>query len=555
MTTEPDRLEALKPCLFAEMVSWLEACLTCDQFVWDGDQYIAARDCLDRARHRIETNARTGDTGEGLGVATDVAGLSPTVEPASSLAGFAASIPNAADYACAERANSMWGAAINGPHVAVLAAMLARVEAETAKSTAVEWCAYMDQAVSKAPEPLRKLGEYLSRILDEDRWPEAERYLNAVVLAKTEQMPVAYLYENEAFGKELVLDCNGEYARRLLELGYTETPLFAAQVGTRPQGEDCLQASSETSDAVAEGHAPLPLSQSITPPEVGGWDHRFRRLEEGELIEESDEHMLDDGSWELTNCAGQKAPDPNYTSHRWYRRLKVVPEVEGTTTCQSISGGRSASSTSIDARPADTKAGPEVGGELVERVARAIDPNRWSLRDADAGRRVEWDADIKAGWGATTFEEWVERWVPESIETARRVIAALSTPEVVDGKQVVRASAQEGTALSSQATEPQASPPCGLQSTDASGNWRAEFTDTPYAEIGEGWVVDSPEGSICTLDGPVAEREAHARLIAAAPEMLGALRELRRWKAFSHPDAAGAFTEANRIIAKAEAKS
>lgn len=38
--------------------------------------------------------------------------------------------------------------------------------------------------------------------------------------------PVAYFYELTGVGKELVLDCNGEYARKLLEAGYTETPLF-----------------------------------------------------------------------------------------------------------------------------------------------------------------------------------------------------------------------------------------------------------------------------------------------------------------------------------------
>lgn len=100
--------------------------------------------------------------------------------------------------------------------------------------------------------------------------------------------------------------------------------------------------------------------------ERAGWDHRYRRLEEGEIIEEADEHMLDDGSWELTNCAGQKAPNPNYTSHRWYRRLKVVPAVADIITCQSTLEGHSASSTSTDARLADTKAGLDV-----ERVARA----------------------------------------------------------------------------------------------------------------------------------------------------------------------------------------
>ena len=41
--------------------------------------------------------------------------------------------------------------------------------------------------------------------------------------------PVAYLYTRDDGSRDLVLDCNGEYARRLLELGATETPLY-----TRP---------------------------------------------------------------------------------------------------------------------------------------------------------------------------------------------------------------------------------------------------------------------------------------------------------------------------------
>lgn len=39
--------------------------------------------------------------------------------------------------------------------------------------------------------------------------------------------PVAWLYCSDDGSKELVLDCNGEYARRLIKLGWTEQPLFA----------------------------------------------------------------------------------------------------------------------------------------------------------------------------------------------------------------------------------------------------------------------------------------------------------------------------------------
>lgn len=37
----------------------------------------------------------------------------------------------------------------------------------------------------------------------------------------------AWTYRNDAGDEELILDCNGEYARKLLESGYTETPLYA----------------------------------------------------------------------------------------------------------------------------------------------------------------------------------------------------------------------------------------------------------------------------------------------------------------------------------------
>lgn len=57
---------------------------------------------------------------------------------------------------------------------------------------------------------------------------------------------------------------------------------------------------------------------------------------------------------------------------------------------------------------------------------------------------------------------------------------------------------------------------------------RAEFTDVPYAELGESWVVDGPLGGICTMDGPHDTREAYARLFASAPALLEALEEAAR---------------------------
>lgn len=42
---------------------------------------------------------------------------------------------------------------------------------------------FLDNAVSKAPEPLKALGKYLAGRLDEDEWPTAEQYLNAAAKA------------------------------------------------------------------------------------------------------------------------------------------------------------------------------------------------------------------------------------------------------------------------------------------------------------------------------------------------------------------------------------
>lgn len=51
------------------------------------------------------------------------------------------------------------------------------------------------------------------------------------------------------------------------------------------------------------------------------WDRRYRRLEEGEIIRDTDECQNDDASWSPATSVGAHAPDPAYTSHRTYRRL------------------------------------------------------------------------------------------------------------------------------------------------------------------------------------------------------------------------------------------
>ena len=45
--------------------------------------------------------------------------------------------------------------------------------------------AFIQAAISNAPDPLRKLGEFLTRVLDEDQWPTAERFLLAIAAQPT----------------------------------------------------------------------------------------------------------------------------------------------------------------------------------------------------------------------------------------------------------------------------------------------------------------------------------------------------------------------------------
>lgn len=53
------------------------------------------------------------------------------------------------------------------------------------------------------------------------------------------------------------------------------------------------------------------------------WDNKYRPLREGETILAGDECLTDSHlGWQpATHDIGGKAPDPNYTSHRMYRRL------------------------------------------------------------------------------------------------------------------------------------------------------------------------------------------------------------------------------------------
>ena len=56
------------------------------------------------------------------------------------------------------------------------------------------------------------------------------------------------------------------------------------------------------------------------------WDKAYRMLSEGEVIKEGDEVDIcndgwrDDPKWVTAKAIGKLAPNPNYPSHRRYRR-------------------------------------------------------------------------------------------------------------------------------------------------------------------------------------------------------------------------------------------
>ena len=65
---------------------------------------------------------------------------------------------------------------------------------------------------------------------------------------RTDATPVAWMYEREDGSKDLVLDCNGEYARRLIELGATETALYPDPPATDVAA--LVEAAKETNAAL-----------------------------------------------------------------------------------------------------------------------------------------------------------------------------------------------------------------------------------------------------------------------------------------------------------------
>lgn len=89
----------------------------------------------------------------------------------------------------------------------------------------------------------------------------------------------------------------------------------------------------------------------------------------------------------------------------------------------------------------------------------------------------------------------------------------------------------DGSSQQNPPTQDHSPAPSSGKEGHTAGPWTFEWSDVPYAELGEAWTVDAAGGSICTLDGFGAgnRNEANARLISASPDLLEACQKAVEW--------------------------
>lgn len=112
-----------------------------------------------------------------------------------------------------------------------------------------------------------------------------------------------------------------------------------------------------------------------------GWDHRYRPLAFGEIIEAGDECRRDDGTWVTGICVGELAPDPAYTSHRVYRRLKATP-ANG----EQVEPGKLKTAYLALLTISQEDDGPL--GRYAAKIARAVEPDAAPTEDARSRVKV-----------------------------------------------------------------------------------------------------------------------------------------------------------------------
>lgn len=87
--------------------------------------------------------------------------------------------------------------------------------------------------------------------------------------------PVAWMYENEEGSKELILNCNSEYARRLLEFGWTETPLYAhPPAPAQPADVERVRFDAPFPAAMQADAAPIAVGVTAADIEAAMWAYQ-----------------------------------------------------------------------------------------------------------------------------------------------------------------------------------------------------------------------------------------------------------------------------------------
>lgn len=106
----------------------------------------------------------------------------------------------------------------------------------------------------------------------------------------------------------------------MIDLGRSVFDLIATHFDNDPTGQTTLNGKC--------GVALVAFVRNIGALEAAmEWDHRYRMLEEGEIIQIGDEVLTDSHlGWQAAKHAiGQPAPNPYYTAHRMYRRALTAP--------------------------------------------------------------------------------------------------------------------------------------------------------------------------------------------------------------------------------------
>lgn len=173
--------------------------------------------------------------------------------------------------ACAEKARSRTAKAIK--IVAELDAQQSKWPHDESPEERFEW--FLQNTIDRAPEPLRRLGELLSRLMDDDDWKTADRLLIGTCVAMAEHASRAALDVQTERRRQV--EAEGWSPEHDDEHASDEIAAFACLYAMPPAARDW--------DASSTGYGET-LGQAILPenwqPKLG--DRRRELVKAGALI-------------------------------------------------------------------------------------------------------------------------------------------------------------------------------------------------------------------------------------------------------------------------------